>query len=687
MGNSGVGTRVVKSSGETETFDPNVINTECMEAGIDLWIAADIALEVSKNVFDGINSEEIQRKILDALYTRNPELAERYRRFHSMLVRSSNNTIERFDRKRIVQSLVKETTLPKEVGEIIARETEAELRKLNLEFTSGPLIREVVNVKLLEHGYESARSDYTRLGMPVYDAAEFMDTTTRKGGIHSNPGIVHAEMANSILREYTLLKILPLHIADSHMKGEIHIHGLEYFATRPYTAVHDLRFFLMNGLKLNGHRPAAGPAKKGLTAVLHSVKALIAHSPYFSSDQSLNLFNVWMAPYLKGLEEREIAQLAQTFLYEITQSQIGCENNPMQVDIGLEHGVPDNLLDTPAVIPGGVRDGSTYRDFEDEAKAFSKAVLEVYLKGDINRDAFKNSRVICSLREGYEVKEGFNDYMELIHKIASKKRNINLLNFSTSTISPLSAAHAYGIIVSPKNNQEEHDIPMQASTLQLAALNLPRAAYEARGDDTTLYENIDRTLILIRESSMIKREVLEKRHKKGALPLFNKGYFDLEKSVNLIGFVGLNEAVKAHLGEELHESKDSRLFATSILEHISKGIAGWNETTGLTWLLTSAGQPSVARRFATLDSGQYTKALSLRGDTERTGITYSESCHIPRAAHISTLEGARLMSPFYSLSSGGIVDAIQVNNEGADELHQLSLQMQKAGSPHWSYIS
>lgn len=215
--------KIVKTSGDLDFFDPNLIASDCIEAGIDFWTAAEVALEVSKKIFDGISTEEIQTATLEVLRNKNPEAAQRYKRFHSMYVRTSRNTIDAFDRKQIEESLVQETTLPREIASNIARETEMELRRLNLEFISAPLIREMVNVKLLTHGFEEARRDYTRLGMPVHDAMKLVSSAESHREIKSS-------ISSHVLKEYTLLKMLPLHYADSHMNGQVHIHSIEDFA-------------------------------------------------------------------------------------------------------------------------------------------------------------------------------------------------------------------------------------------------------------------------------------------------------------------------------------------------------------------------------------------------------------------------------------------------------------------------
>jgi ribonucleoside-triphosphate reductase len=694
---AGSGTKVVKSSGETEVFDPNIITSDCVEAGVEFWIAAEVALEVSQDVFDGINSDEIQRKILSALYNRNPEVAERYKRFHSMYVRTSSNTIERFDRKRIVNSLVKETLLPKEVAEIIARETESELRRMNLDFTSGPLIREIVNVKLLEHGYEGARSDYTRLGMPVYDAAQFIEAAPGAQAYPSYPEAIHKEMANSIFKEYSLLKVLPLHLADAHMKGDLHVHDLEYFVTRPCTALHDARYFLKNGLRFDVASrggTVSGPAKNAFTAVLHSIKALMALRSNFSSTQGFHSFNVWIAPYLEGLTDGEIKQLAQTCLFEISQSFLFSGQDSSPVDLEIEYGIPEAIAKIPATLPGGrVKKGIYYSDFEDEARKFALALTEGYSKGDYNGERFKSPRLICKLRIEDESKEGYEDFKFLIHEAAAKKRPINLLNLSTSNLGSVTSAHSSGILFQAKE-KELKDLKggvMRPSSLQFITLNLPRIAYKAGGKEERFFETLNDTIGLAREITMVKQDVISKRMKRGSLSLLSQStdhgsYFDLKSALSLVGYVGLNEAVKAHLGEELHESSSALEFGVSVIKHVSELLGDWSKDTGMGLSLASVDTPFVAQRFAMLDSGQFSEVALVKGDLNSMNIHYSSSCRVANEAKLPITERLKTEAPFQGLNTGGMMETIKVKKAGPEELLSLSKEMVKARVGYWSFV-
>ncbi len=620
--------KVVKTSGDVEPFDPNMITSECVEAGIEFFTAAEVALEVSKQVFDGISTKEIQDVTLKVLSQKSHEAAERYRKFHSMLVRTSQNTIEPFDRKRIAASLMRETKLPKELAENVAKEVETELRKLRLDFVSAPLIREVVNVKLLEHGFEEARADYTRLGVPVYDMTHLIE---KEGSAAKNPETLHKMLADNVFKEYALLKVLPLHLADAHMRGEIHIHDLHYFAIRPFSIVHDLRFFLRRGLRTGSVTTA--PARSPEVAVSHAAKMLITAQTNFAGTQTLEYFNVFLAPYLRGLEYERIKRLARSLIYELSLSS---QSKPVLSEIGIEYGVPEVLRDVPAIVPGNRANGAAYGSFEEEARSFARALAEVFLEGDSTGSAFPFPKVVYKLRRENANKEGYEDFMLLVHKCAANASCgapsfLNLNAFSGEAI-------ANGSQVIVLDEEDAHDLRsccLHAGTLQVVSLNLPRIAYEASKSDAKFFEILDSRLNAARDVLMVKSEVLEQRMKQGWLPFLTQDaggvpYYRLDRVSYGIGYVGLNEMTKAYIGEELHQSDEAVQLGMRVIKHIAEVLQTWVKETGLRWTLTQPPSRAVLQRLAKLDYGLlsnkaavqrnasgepcYTSASFVRGD-------------------------------------------------------------------------
>src|SRR5659263_13080 len=93
-------------------------------------------------------------------------------------VRTTDGHLMDWDRETIVKQLLKETKLSEqfygtpaitqEEAKVIAKETEKRIKDMNVKFLSGPLVRELVNIILLEHGHTDWRNtvSYTHLTLP-----------------------------------------------------------------------------------------------------------------------------------------------------------------------------------------------------------------------------------------------------------------------------------------------------------------------------------------------------------------------------------------------------------------------------------------------------------------------------------------------------------------------------------------
>ncbi len=162
-------------------------------------------------------------------------------------VRTSRGFLLDWDRNRIVKQILEETRLvetfygyegaDEETAQDIARRVEKKIQMLGLQSLSGPLIREIVNTTLLERGLIPYRNVSTRVGTPVFDA-HLIDVgrgfeSHDNANLQENAETSHKKKADKISKEQYLLQ-LPPDLADHHLRGDLHIHDLEYFGTRPF---------------------------------------------------------------------------------------------------------------------------------------------------------------------------------------------------------------------------------------------------------------------------------------------------------------------------------------------------------------------------------------------------------------------------------------------------------------------
>ena len=166
-----------------------------------------------------------------------------------MYVRTSNQTIEEFNSHKIIQALVREGNVPLELAQKITEEVENKIYKFQTAYLTSPLIREMVNSVLIEHGHEEYRHKLARVGIPVFDVAQMINSVDQiENGIES----VLARTAQQVLAEYLVFNTLPKDIADSHLAGDIHISNPGMWGLVPDTVFIDINELAEEGVNLKG---------------------------------------------------------------------------------------------------------------------------------------------------------------------------------------------------------------------------------------------------------------------------------------------------------------------------------------------------------------------------------------------------------------------------------------------------
>lgn len=196
---------------------------ECEELGATHWTVAELYDSLSKTG----KQADLKSEALKVLERLQPEVARSYASYSNLKVRRSDQKLDSFDREKITNSLVIETHLPRGMSERIAREIEQELKAFNVTTASSILIRELVNTKLLQYGFEKAQVQYTRLGLPVYDISKLLESLPADH--------VRETIADDVLSQYALTNVLPHEVVDSYLLGEIFISTLPDFPTKVLT--------------------------------------------------------------------------------------------------------------------------------------------------------------------------------------------------------------------------------------------------------------------------------------------------------------------------------------------------------------------------------------------------------------------------------------------------------------------
>jgi ribonucleoside-triphosphate reductase len=660
----------------------------------------------------------------------------------TIMVRRSDETMVPFDKRFIARSLVKETELApklfdvppmsKEDAFMIANEVEKTFMAIAPPFVNSSLIREIVNFTLLKlqkrhPEYALYRNLMSRVGASFTEiwgsiwkekGFEDRENANQQSG---NPETIHKKVADMVIKA-TMPLGLPPRIEKAHFMGDLHLHQLEY-PNRPFCSDYDLRYVFRNGLLCDGtgyYTAAAGPARHPEVPILHAVKVMAAGQCMCQGGQGLFNFNVFLAPYLRGLPYERIKQLAEMFLYETNETYVSRGGQLVFSSIQLEAGVPKLWKKAPVVMGGKIFENETYADYEPEARLFAKALLEKYIQGDRLGKMFFFPKPEIRLRKEYFTDPESREIIELACKLSSKFGS----SYFDSVVPDYRDADGQDCYQCCAYHFSEKQDTLMPKVMyengehfsmggnQVVTINLPRLAYKANGNDDMLHEELANVMDIAKDFLITKREWMLKFAKTGALPFLTQRprdhpehppLVDLDAGSLIIGFNGANEMVQYHTGKGLHESSDSVRFALRVLVEMERIRKDYVKETGLTFAIARTPAESTASRFAVLDLMHYPSQAEtvVKGDRTnwkqkyiengRTGVPiyYTNGFMIEHGAQVPLHKKIAIEEKCFPLLSGGNIMNVFLGEHTPDPQALLSLTEKIANTNvgYWSYTT
>jgi ribonucleoside-triphosphate reductase len=555
----------------------------------------------------------------------------------ALFVRTSDEDMALWNRQRIVDALVREAYVNLDTAEEISKEVQDQIVASKISLITAPLIRELVNARLIERGLEKARKMHTRLGVPLYDVDQFiLHPNKENANVPHGPEATNLTLAENIKKAYALLNVLSDSIGDAPMRGDIHLHDLG-FVDRPYCSGQSLEYIKKFGLNLPNALSIAKPAKHPEVLLAHMVKFAAALQSNFAGAIGWDAINLFFAPYLVGKSDKEIKQLAQILIFEFSQQAVARGGQAIFSDINLYWEVPKHFEDVPAIGPGGTFTGKNYDAYAMEAQRFVWALFEVYKEGDGTGRPFFFPKPLVHITEKFFQTDGHEEFLHHICDVAAEKGNTYFV-FDRGSTAKISECCRLSFKLDAQDLADaKQPWKMRYSALQNVTLNLPRLGYLSKGDDSLLFSKISDLMEMAAKAHIEKKLFIEKllsRDEKGPLALLSMDkdgapYLRMDRATYLIGMLGLNELVHIHTGEELHESKKALKFGLKIMSHMDLFAKKLSKKYDMRFVLEQTPAESTAYRFARLDlkyyspqSGHYVKGAISNGEVYYTNSTY-----------------------------------------------------------------
>lgn len=580
----------------------------------------------------------------------------------SLVVRTSRLQMEPFNRNKIAEALEREANVPRRLAADIAREAEERILRLNVKYLTAPLIRELVNTILIERGFEDYRHSLTRLGLPVHDVANLVKFSSRL----SCPEYLYRRAGEAILAEYTLLKVLPRHVADAHLSGSIHVCDLPGWALRVGSLHHDLRALLRLSRLSFTKEVRLGRVLRAI------VKLLRAFESHIGVGQGVEFFNVILAPFVRGLSLEEVKEELSYFINELNWAYGYRRHLGPAASLGIEFTIPRGLsaLESPQ--------GDLYGEYEEEAQLIVEALLNLLMEGSPEGGVYVTPQVIVALRSLHLSSRA----EELFRKAHEACARWGIPCFVNLTVGWQGEGASYSALFSRLGSEWRGDWELdtlRAGCMGEVAVNVPRLAYEAGGSDELFMEGLwDRVETAV-NAFLVKRDSIAEGLSEGLLPMlsspFEDGYYlRLDACSFNVSMVGLPEAVKAHTGEYPHESRLASSFAVKVLRSLETYLNKLSGETGLRLLASVAPCEDPSARFALADTKRFDKfKLVFQGSREKPYYTVNQPS--VRSTYMPLKRRAKLEGVFHSLTLGGHVMLLGIGDVALEDLTILTRRL------------
>jgi anaerobic ribonucleoside-triphosphate reductase/predicted transcriptional regulator len=555
-----------------------------------------------------------------------------------LFVRTSDLAIEEFDRDKIVKSLVEEANMPIKLAQDVAEEAEERLISSGTTYLTAPLIREFINAILIEKKLEEYRHKLTRLGMPIFDVTCLM----RGSNSLQSVGAVKEKAGDRVIGEYTLLGALPRPIADSHLSGNIHLDRLGDWILRPEEFMGDLRVFLKLGL------PSARPPRD-FGSALETVGAVArASSEEVSKEIFLPMFNIFMAPFAEGVPDEDLEEALYFFINGLRRELFSYDLRA-KISFGLEVSPPPFITETEAIGPGG-RESGRYSDYKGEAGKVFERFLTSLGKASQHKPAF-SPRLVVTVRPP-DLRSARS--RELLVKALDLANRYGSLYFSIQPEDERIFRAPSGSRLSDDWSGDWELDCLKSGVVGSAFINLPRIAYEARGNDERFIDLLSDRFEECAEALRIKSGGIGERRKEGFFPLLagRARNFVMEGGIHLVGLIGLYESVKSHTGSPIQKDQGSMKFALKVLEHLKGLSKSSSEELELRISIAQRPCPDASSRLAKLDLGSYgVSTISVEGSKKHP--KYTDVPVMPLTLKIPLKERVELEAIFQRSFPGG----------------------------------
>jgi len=615
----------------------------------------------------------------------------------------------RFDKDRIERALTKAGQATDEFNSLEAQLlTHQVLKVLSHRFNSGQgpdveSIQDIVEQVLISANHiETARAyiiyrnqhrklrqDRNTLVDVSLSVNEYLDKSDWRVKANANQGYslggLILNTSGKMIANYWLSHVYPPEIGQAHREADVHIHDLDMLAG--YCAGWSLRTLLNEGLNGIAGRVEAGPPKHMSSAVGQIVNFLGTLQNEWAGAQAFSSFDTYMAPYVRKdeLSFEQVRQQIQELIYNLNVPSRWGTQTPF-TNLTFDWVCPDDLKDQIPVI-AGVEQPFSYGDLQGEMDLINRAYIEVMMAGDAKGRAFTFPIPT------YNITDDFiwdSENADRLFEMTAKYGLPYFQNFLNSELKPnmirsMCCRLQLDLRELLKRGNGLFGSAEQTGSLGVVTINCARLGYNFKRDETGLMQQLDKLLVLARNSLEIKRKVIQRHLDAGLFPYSKRYLGTLRNHFSTIGVNGINEMIRNFSADQEDiTSSEGKAMAICFLDHIRERMVEFQEETGHMYNLEATPAEGTTYRFAKEDAKHYTDILQA-GTPERP--YYTNSSQLPVGYTDDPFEALEMQDDLQRKYTGGTVLHLYMNERISSVEACKKLVKRALGNFHLPYIT
>ena len=521
-------------------------------------------------------------------------------------------------------------------------------------------VQDVVEKVLIENGHASTAKAYilyrdrrTRIRDAKSDlmdaVAEILrETDKENANVSNSPSAKMLQIAGAASKKYYLTRLIPEEMAEAHMKGDVHIHDLEWYGKTLTCLQIPLKTLLTEGFN-TGHGYIRPPKRPGSATALAAI-ILQSSQNDMHGGQSYAAFDRDMADFVKDADEDEVYQAMEALVYNL---------NSMHSRAGAQ--VPFSSINLGT-------------DTNEAGRRVTKNLLLAFEAGLGRGENPIFPNIIFRLKAGVNLNPGDPNYdlFQLAMRVASKRLNPTFSFMDSSFNKPYGDLAAYmGCRSRVIANRRGPSVTDRRGNLSFTTINLPRVGIKAKG-------NIDKFFKLLREKmdlcirQLYHRYKVQSKLKVKDMPfVMGQGlYLDSDKlkpddtieeaikhGTLTVGFIGLAETLISLVNKHHGASDEAQKLGLVIVAFMRKEIEKAAEEYNLNYTLLATPAEGLSGRFVKLDANEYGV---IPGVTDKR--YYTNSYHVPVKFKINAYEKIKKEGQYHKYCDAGHISYVEMES-------------------------